>query len=268
MTVDIYRGFTPGSPYPAAPTPDVAGVQGFIRHHLKNGVFGLAAQGLHWTHLLYLPLGTDIRSAYDSQLTPEVVQNTDTILAHDYPRTGWCTAFAAVMVQRFRAGGDFLKVYLDRCQPIHQPCGQPAHQSNACQCEAYVARYVFSLSTIAAGTGDPFTSPCPACAGWDVAWTLDFLTGLGYPAWLGPNSPCREGSPINLPIDLRQLGSGLGSIYQLRLPQDYNPDDTVYYDAPCETWNCLGPNVLTLQAGPRTNVRCQGWPATITLTPA
>lgn len=125
-TVDIYRGFNANSPYPAAGTlPDVPGVSGHLKHHARQGRFG-SASALKWTHVLYLPGGIDIRSAYNSQLDTWQSANADTVLLADYPIPGWCTAFLVVLVQRVHRGtpDDGLRVHLDRLQPRQGPCSQ------------------------------------------------------------------------------------------------------------------------------------------------
>jgi len=68
VTVDIYRTANPSSPYPGG-SPAVAGVKGFLQPAVTDGRFGSASY-LKWTHLLYLPAGTDVRDAYNSQLDP------------------------------------------------------------------------------------------------------------------------------------------------------------------------------------------------------
>src|SRR5438876_665574 len=90
VAVDIFRGFNAASPYPLQGTrPDVAGVAGHLRHHLKAGRFGYQDPKIKWTHLLVLPPGTDVRSAYNSWTGPgEPTANADTVLVKDYPNVG------------------------------------------------------------------------------------------------------------------------------------------------------------------------------------
>lgn len=125
VRVDIYRTFSAPSPYPAAASTPVGALQvpGHLKHNVRLGRFG-AGQYLHWTHVLYLPPGTDVRSAYSSQLNGWPAAQADTILVQDYPAAGWCTAFLAVLEQRVNRGtrGDCLRVYLDRVQPRLGPC--------------------------------------------------------------------------------------------------------------------------------------------------
>jgi hypothetical protein len=118
VVCDIYRTFDVNNPFGVtANNPDVPNVNGYLRHHLKAGRFGYQAKNLYWTHLLEIPLGTDIRSAYSSQNNPSFnISNADTVIIHDYLVAGKTTAFAVVMVQRVGRGTpqDKLRAYLDR----------------------------------------------------------------------------------------------------------------------------------------------------------
>jgi len=98
-------------------------VGGHLKHHVRHGRFGSAA-ALRWTTVLYLPPGTDIRSAYNSQLNGWPAANSDTVVLADYPQPGWCTAFLVVLVQRINRGTpvECLRVYLDRMRPRQGPC--------------------------------------------------------------------------------------------------------------------------------------------------
>ncbi len=120
VLVDIYRGFNAANPYNPPQQPAAAsGVAGLLRPHVRNGRFGYNAIALHWTTLLVLPTGADIRSAYNSQLNSFNSANADTVIIPDYPIPGRCTAFLVVLVQRTGRGtaDDQLFCYLDRCQP-------------------------------------------------------------------------------------------------------------------------------------------------------
>jgi hypothetical protein len=114
VTFDIYRGFAVSSPIPPG-DPDVPGVQGHIRHHVKNGKFGYR-NIIFWTNVLHVALGTDIRSGYNSQLNTIDPQKSDTVVIKDFPIQGKTTAFQVVMVTRSGRGSDLdhLKVYLDK----------------------------------------------------------------------------------------------------------------------------------------------------------
>jgi hypothetical protein len=119
VIVDIYRNFSAAQPYPAqGSTPALSQVAGLLRHHLRHGRFG-RGDFLHWTHVLELPIGTDLRSAYNSQLQTWQPASADTVILADDPLPGRCTAFLVVLVQRVERGraGDRLRAYLDRMQP-------------------------------------------------------------------------------------------------------------------------------------------------------
>jgi hypothetical protein len=118
--VDIYRGFNAANPYDPPTRPAVAtGVAGLLRPHVRNGRFGYNAIALHWTNVLVLSIGRDIRSAYNGQLNSFNAANADTIIVPDYPIPGRCTAFVVILVQRVDRGGvgDHQRCYLDRCLP-------------------------------------------------------------------------------------------------------------------------------------------------------
>jgi hypothetical protein len=122
VTVAIYLGFNPNTPYPQPGTQAAtAAVAGYLKHHMKNGRFGRNAFNLHWTHKLFLPDTVDIRDAYNSLLNGEATTNADTVLLGDYPLTGFCCAFMVVLVQRVPEQG-LLRVYLDRARPQKGPC--------------------------------------------------------------------------------------------------------------------------------------------------
>jgi hypothetical protein len=110
--VDIYRGFNAANPYDPPQRPAAAtGIAGLLRPHVRNGRFGYNA--------LVLPLGVDVRSAYNGQLNSFNAANADTVIVPDYPIPGRCTAFVVVLVQRVdrRGVGDHQRCYLDRCLP-------------------------------------------------------------------------------------------------------------------------------------------------------
>jgi len=175
VTLAIYRGFNAASPYPSEGTsPAVAAVRGHIRHHVRHGRFGSAA-GLHWTHVLHLPAGTDIRSAYDTQLTAPTPAQADTVVVPDYPAPGWCTAFVVVLVQRVQRGrGDAsLRVYVDRLQPRAGGCTVPVP---GCCPDLPATLH----ATIPPGSG------CPCLDGTDVELTFD----SGAQAWIGSVDVC------------------------------------------------------------------------------
>ena len=82
VTVNIWQLSNPAAPVPTGP-PTVANVQGYLAPYMPNGRFG-AAQWLKWTHILTLPIGTDVRDAYNSQLDPARNNNqADTVVVTD-----------------------------------------------------------------------------------------------------------------------------------------------------------------------------------------
>jgi hypothetical protein len=133
-TCDVYRGYSPIHPWDPPQRPAVLkGVPGHLRHQVRRGRFGyFGGQGalapLHWTNVLLLGLGKDVRDAYQSELVANTLSNGDTLLIADYPTAGTCTAFLVVLVQRRDRGlpSDHLRVLLDRARPTYgQACVDP-----------------------------------------------------------------------------------------------------------------------------------------------
>ncbi len=122
IAVDIYRTCNPSSPYTLG-TLSASGVKGHLRPTATNGRFGSASY-LKWTHILYLPAGTDVRDAYNSQLDP-ARDNTlaDTVVVPDSAVGGRKTAYYAVYVEVVARGSPLqhLRVYLDRFAPNGWP---------------------------------------------------------------------------------------------------------------------------------------------------
>jgi hypothetical protein len=173
--INIYRGFSGASPYPSpSATPAATGVAGHLRHHVRNGRFG-SAVGLHWTHIIFLPDGVDLRSAYNSELNAIVPANADTVLVPDYPLPGWCTAFYVVLVQRVRGEEPFLRVCLDRMQPRLGGC-----TSGIVLPCCPVALPATIHATVPAGSG------CPCMDGTVVALTYSAITQ----SWSGSAAVC------------------------------------------------------------------------------
>ena len=174
--VDIYRGFSASSPYPAAgTTPGVAGVGGHLKHHMRHGRLG-QGQYLKWTHVLLLPPEVDIRSAYHSQLNAWQPADADTVVLPDYPIPGWCTAFLVVLVQRAGRGTreEHLRAYLDRLKPRQGGCQVPAP---GC-CSDPLPETLHA--TVPAGSG------CPCLEGEVVTLTFD----AGTNQWAGDKTVC------------------------------------------------------------------------------
>jgi hypothetical protein len=143
VTVDIYRTFDVTNPIQVG-QPAVSKLQAHLRHHLKNGRFGFQTKELYWTNVLHLPLGTDIRSAYNSQLDPAYrPQNADTVVVRDWPNDGDVTAFMVVMVTRALRGtpNEHLKCYLDKAGKGGgvQCCGDPVSDTLHVSITAYGA---------------------------------------------------------------------------------------------------------------------------------
>jgi hypothetical protein len=116
-------------------------VTGILKNHMRNGRFGYVLGGnvaVWWTNVLLLPVGTDVRSAYNSELNTFSEAGGDTVMVPDYPVPGTCTAFVCVMVQRVSRGSakDYLRCYLDRAQPSYgSACPDPTlgtQQTNCC----------------------------------------------------------------------------------------------------------------------------------------
>jgi hypothetical protein len=162
VVVNVYRTFSAGSPYPVqGTTAAVANLAGHLKHHLNNGKFG-RGNYLHWTHLLYLPPGTDIRSGYDSQLNAFGSAAADTVTIQDFPIPGFCTAFFVVLVQRAYRGtrGDCLKVYLDRMQPQQGSCFSAGGVTRPCCPNALPLTLHLSVANVSGcACGDGFTMP-------------------------------------------------------------------------------------------------------------
>jgi hypothetical protein len=187
VSVDIYRGFSASIPYPVASTPAaMAQAAGRIEQNIRLGRFG-HGQFLHWTHVLYLPPGTDVRSAYNSLLNSWPAAQADTITIADYPIPGWCTAFLVVLVQRIGRGtpGDCLRVYLDRVQPRQGAC-QQGHNLRCCPNPL--------PDTVHATIRN--VSGCACLDGEVVALTFESLTSR----WVGDKDICGS-HPISLGFD-------------------------------------------------------------------
>jgi hypothetical protein len=122
VTVDIYRTANPSSPYTLG-TLSASGVAGFLQPAAADGRFGTASW-LKWSHLLFLPPGTDVRDAYNSQLDPSR-DNTkaDTVVLKDSSIAGRKTAYYVVFVEIVNRSGaeQHVRVYLDRFAPSAWP---------------------------------------------------------------------------------------------------------------------------------------------------
>jgi hypothetical protein len=121
VTVSIYRTANPSAPYSLGALS--ATVSGYLQAAAADGRFGTASY-LKWTHVLFLPPGTDIRDAYNSQLDPSR-DNTkaDTVILLDSAIGGTKTAYYVVFVEVVARGTaeQYLRAYLDRFQPNSWP---------------------------------------------------------------------------------------------------------------------------------------------------
>jgi hypothetical protein len=269
VTVNIYRNFDSGSPYPDAnATPGVV-AQGYIKQAMELGRFGYQTKSLYFTHRLWLPPGTDIRDAENTQLTPEVAGNADTVTIADFPSAGFCTAFLVVLVQENRAGG-FLEVYLDRLKTkagkcnIGSPCGGCSGLTPT-NWKLTVAGITSGLCNNGAQLNGTWTlapdgiTPCQ----WETGQVITCASGLSGFAWMltGPIPP----SPQNA-WNLYALGGGMA--------RDQNNRSIPTYRCDPAQFNCNGSNTFILNpAGIATcgsgNVGscCGNWPQTVIVAP-
>jgi hypothetical protein len=201
VTFDVYRGFSPASPYLPPNTPAALRAQtGYLRQHVRNGRFGRVVGGVQvwWTTVLEVSLGTDIRSAYNSELDAFNEANGDTVMVHDYPVKGTCTAFVVVMVQRrLGTAGPYLRCYLDRARPSYTvPCPDPTQvlgavvpccpnvlpailqaaiipdQVGSCSCLATTVPLIFNPNTL------HWTGTAPdSCVG---TWSVDLFCQIPF----------------------------------------------------------------------------------------
>jgi hypothetical protein len=124
VTVNIYRSCNLANPVPPANTPAaVQGVNGFLKPDMVQGRHAFTVTStLRWTHVLLLPLGVDIRDAYNGQQSAPNLSNADTVILLD--STGKvATPFVVMYVEVSARGqrGAHLRVYLDRFQPQSWP---------------------------------------------------------------------------------------------------------------------------------------------------
>lgn len=121
VSANIYRTANPSAPY----TLGAAGPQNvacFLQAAVADGRFG-SATWLRWTHVLFLPPGTDIRDAYNSQLDP-ARDNTkgDTVIingVNDANKTAYYVAFVEVIARG--SADNHIRAYLDRFAPNAWP---------------------------------------------------------------------------------------------------------------------------------------------------
>jgi hypothetical protein len=253
VTVDIYRGFQIATPYPVQGQPAaVASVQGYLKHHLNAGRFGYQDPKVKWTHLLLLPPGTDIRSAYNSWTGPaEPTQNADTVVLRDCPIPGNCCAFYVVMVQRGGrgSGGDHLRVYLDRLQPRLGGCYAPGTQFSCGACVTEPAAWTLTLGSDYADDG------CDHCTLLNNGvYTLNYLPSGQPTHGTEVSNGCYWQSDLFGPIcssmvypgqvfwQLRYL-TGITDVWELQLKAGIGTPLAFDAIAPAN-FNCVGPNTF------------------------
>jgi len=122
VRVDIHRTANPASPYSLG-SLSAADVAGHLQPAASDGRHGSALY-LKWTHVLFLPPGTDVRDAYNSQLDPARNNaGADTVIVKDSAISGRKTAYYVVLVEVVarRQAEQHLRVYLDRFAPNGWP---------------------------------------------------------------------------------------------------------------------------------------------------
>lgn len=190
VTFDVYTGFNPAGPYAPAGPARLCGQQGHLRQHVRNGRFGFVGYGrpLHWTTLLLLPQGTDVRNGWDGNAGVYREAGGDTVLVHDYPVPGTCSAFVVVFVQN---RGGALRCYLDRARPSYAtPCpscsgggggGGGAIQDGCCNTLPAVVYLTVSGVTDQGNGGNGCWPP-------SISIPLSWFAPGGW--WSGSLSPC------------------------------------------------------------------------------
>jgi hypothetical protein len=197
---DVYRGYNPANPYapPSLPAA-LAGRGGRLRQHVRNGRFGYTPAGarpIHWTTVLDVAVGTDVRSAYNAQLNVFNEVAGDTVMVYDYPVPGTCCAFCVVMVQLRSAGtpSAYLRCYLDRARPLYAvTCPDPNSTGNRVNITCCPAGQTAPLQVVARISNTSGGSQCLQGA----QFTLDYLAnvdGQGNPGYLGeaPTQNCPD----------------------------------------------------------------------------
>jgi hypothetical protein len=200
VTFDLYRQFCVANPYTPPNRPAAfTGLQGYLRHHVRNGRFGYVLAGnvpIHWTNVLLVPLSEDLRDAYLSELGGSTIADGDTVMVADYPVAGTCTAFVIVLVQRQARGTprDHFRCYLDRAAPLYgSACPDPTATDPTCAggvlvpCCPGVGLPGALQITLSNGTG---TCTCLNGQSWQVDWN-----GVD---WSNPYVLCGHGGSWDL----------------------------------------------------------------------
>jgi hypothetical protein len=263
VTFDVYRGYNPADPYVPPNLPAALAAQrGRLRQHVRNGRFGYTPAGaepIHWTTVLDVAVGTDVRSAYNAQLNSFNAAAGDTVMVHDYPVPGTCCALCVVMVQLRGAGttGAYLRCYLDRARPSYTvACPDPTStgtRANIPCCPQGQTGPAVVVARISNTTGG---SQCLQGA----QFTLQFFgdaDGNGNPGYSGnaptANCPTPDGQAFLL---VCSAGFGFWECLQS-----------------CGVnWNSIGGNLVNVPCEPlamtftTTNNGCYGGGLTITFT--
>jgi hypothetical protein len=231
VILDVYRGFDAGQPYPPDGTvPALTNVTGFLRHHVKAGKFGYPPWHLYWTHVLTVPPGTDIRSAYNSELNALDSSKADTILLSDYPVAGRCTAFMVVLVQEINRGspGAVLRIFLDRCKPRLSPCPKKPKslQSGCCPNTALPTTLFVTM----------FADGSPGCLCGDGA-AATMAWDDGSQTWSGTLNLVNCSTTLTVTLDLacNVSLSGCASAYTTKVVDSSAPFQISIFggNAPC-----------------------------------
>jgi hypothetical protein len=245
-TCDVYRGYSPVHPADPPNRPAVLkGVSGYLRHHVRAGRFGyFSGQGnaqapLHWTNLLLLGLGKDVRDAYQSELVADTLQNGDTLLVADYPIAGTCTAFLVVLVQRRDRGlpSDHLRVYLDRARPTYgQVCvdpNDPGGIQTAC-CDNKIPRTLYAQVSESACLNLNFTvtlTYADATQFWSGSTAFGGTGSTLTVQFSGPDGGCRWTIQLS-------WNTGCGSVQVLDAITYCDPFESVFGNIVLH--NCFG----------------------------
>jgi hypothetical protein len=115
-TLKVKRGCTPISPYPVEGTAmAIDPLKGFFKPQAGHGRFGGTGTDLHWTAVLAVDPGTDIRDGFSGHFQSFNHNDADTVYYPDYPQQGACRAFEVIYVEDVAQGTALAhrKVYLD-----------------------------------------------------------------------------------------------------------------------------------------------------------
>lgn len=148
----------------------------------------------------------------------------------------------------------------DCCTP--DPDCEIAH---CCGCLVSPFQWEFDITGVINGPGPPFAgTQCPCHNGH---WTLTLNavdTGTEVCTW--ESEPYVDPACIgHVPTHMWHLTCNPGTGFVTLATQNTaGGGGTASYSIALASWNCLGPNTLTLTLSPAI---CLGWPATVTITP-